>query len=46
MPNLDNLMEQLAEVTNSNKEGTVTFTPLDMQQVYCQTEFRPNTANL
>ena len=46
MPNLDNLMEQVAETINSEKEGEIRFTSLDMMYVYSQTELHPETARL
>ena len=44
MPNLENLMEQVAEIINSEKEGEVRFTSLDMMYAYGQTELHPETA--
>ena len=44
MPNLDNLMEQVAEIINSEKEGKVRFTSLEMMYAYGQTELHPETA--
>ena len=44
MPNLDNLMEQVAEIINSTNEGDVRFNSLDMQYGYGQTELHPDTA--
>ena len=44
MPNLDNLMEQVAEIINSTNEGSVRFTSLDMQYAYGQTELHSDTA--
>ena len=44
MPNLDNLMEQVAEIMNSTDEGEVRFTSLDMKYAYGQTELHPETA--
>ena len=44
LPNLDNLMEQVAEVINDEKEGEVRFTSLDMLHAYGQTELHPETA--
>ena len=44
MPNLDNLMEQVAEIINREKEGEVKFTSLDMMYAYCQTELHLETA--
>ena len=45
MPNLDNLMEQVAEIINSTNEGDIRFTSLDMQYAYGQTELHTGTAN-
>ena len=44
MPNLDNLMEQLAGIINGGTEGKVLFTSLDMQYAYGQIELHPETA--
>ena len=44
MPNLDNLMEQIAEIINNDAEGEVLFTSLDMLYAYGQTELHPTTA--
>ena len=44
MPNLDNLMEQVAEIINDEKEEEVRFTSLDMMYAYGQTELHPETA--
>ena len=44
MPNLDNLVEQVAEIINDEKEGEVRFTSLDMLYAYGQTELHPETA--
>ena len=44
MPNLDNLMEQVAEIINDGNEGVVRFTSLDMSYAYGQTELHPDTA--
>ena len=44
MPNLDNLMKQVAEIINSKDEGEVRFTSLDMKYAYSQTELHPETA--
>ena len=46
MPNLDNLMEQVAEIKNDEKEGEVRFMSLDMLYAYGQTELHPETARL
>ena len=43
MPNLDNLMEQVAEIINGEIEE-VQFTSLDMMYAYGQTELHPETA--
>ena len=44
MPNLDNVMEQVAEIVKSKSERSVRFTSLDMQYAYGQTELHPDTA--
>ena len=44
MPNLDNLMEKVAEIINSEKEGEVRCTALDMMYANGQTELHPETA--
>ena len=44
MLNLDNLMEQVAEIINGGTEGEVRFTSLDMQYAYGQTELHPDPA--
>ena len=44
MQNLDNLMEQVAEIKNRTNEGEVRFTSPDMQYAYGQTELHPDTA--
>ena len=40
----DNLLEQVAEIFNSNEEVTEVFTSLDMLYVYGRTELHPDTA--
>ena len=37
-------MEQVADIINSEKEGEVRFTSLDMMYAYSQTELHPETA--
>ena len=44
MPKLDNLMEQVAEITNSDNTGEVLFTFLDKLYAYGQTDLHPDTA--
>ena len=44
MLNLDNLMEQVAEIINSDNSGEVLFTSLDMLYAYGQTDLHPDTA--
>ena len=44
MLNLDNLMEQVAETTNSDNQGEVLFISLDMLYAYGQTELHKETA--
>ena len=44
MPNLENLMENIAESVNEDKEGEVTFPSLDMLYAYGQTILYPDTA--
>ena len=44
MCNQDNLMEQIAEIIISGKEGEVRFTSLDIMYVYGRTEFHPETS--
>ena len=44
MPNLDNLMEQVAEIINSDNQGEIMFTSLDMLDANGQTELHPETA--
>ena len=44
MPNVDNLMEQVAEIINDENEGVVIFTSLDMAYAYGQTELHPDKA--
>ena len=44
MPNLENLMENIAEIVNENKEGEVMFSSLDMLYAYGQTLLHPDTA--
>ena len=44
MPNLDNLMEQVADIKNSEQEGEVRFTSLDILYAYGQTELHSETA--
>ena len=44
MPNLEKLMENIAEIVNEDKEGEVTFSSLDMLYAYGQTLFHPDTA--
>ena len=44
MPNLDNLIEQVAEIINSDNSGEVLFTSLDMLYAYRQTDLHPDTA--
>ena len=44
MPNLDILMEQVAEEINDEKEGEVRFMSLDMLYANGQTELHPETA--
>ena len=46
MPNLNNLMEQVVEIINTNEKRTVMFTSLEMLYVYGQTELHPETANI
>ena len=44
MPDLESLMDKIAEVINSKQEGEVFFTSLDMQYAYGQTQLHPETA--
>ena len=44
MPNLESLMEKVAETVNNNKGGEVLFTSVDMQYAYGQTTLHPETA--
>ena len=44
MPNLDSLMEKIAEIVNREQEGDVLFTSLDMLYAYGQTTLHPETA--
>ena len=44
MPNLENLMENIAEIVNEDKEGEVMFSSLDMLNAYGQTLLHPHTA--
>ena len=46
MPNLENLMEQVADIRNSTNEGEIRFTSLDIQYPYGQTELHTDTANI
>ena len=46
MPNLDSLMEQVAELLNSAEEVKVLFSSLDMLYAHGQTEPHPETAKL
>ena len=41
MPNLDNLMEPVAEIINSDNQGEVLFTSSDMLYAYGQTDLHP-----
>ena len=43
MPNLDNLLGQVAEIINEENEGEVGFTTLDRVYAYGQTELNPDT---
>ena len=43
IPNLDKLLEQVADTISANEEGTVMFTLLDMLYAYRQTELHPDT---
>ena len=44
MPNLESLIEKVAETVNDNKGGEVFFTSVDMQYAYGQTTLHPETA--
>ena len=44
MPSLDNLLEQVTGIINTNEEGTAMLTMLDMLYAYGQTELHPETA--
>ena len=44
MPNLESLMEKVAEIVNDNNDGEVFFTSLDMQYAYGQTIIHHETA--
>ena len=44
MPNLESLMEKVAEIVNDNKDDEVFFTSLDTQYAYGQTILHPETA--
>ena len=44
IPNLDNLMQQVAEIINTKNEGEVRFTSLDLLNANGQTELHPETA--
>ena len=44
MPNLDCLIEQIAEIINESWEGEVIFTSLDMNYAYGPTDLHPETA--
>ena len=44
LTNLDNLMDQVAEIINSTDEGEVRFTSLDLRYAYGQLELHPETA--
>ena len=45
MPNMENLLEQVAGIVNSKEDGIVRFTSLDMLYAYGQTELHPETAS-
>ena len=45
MPNLESLIEKVAEIVNDNKGDEVFFTSLDMQYANGQTTLNPETAN-
>ena len=44
MPNLESLMEKVAEIVNNNNECEVFFTSLDMKYAYGQTILHHETA--
>ena len=44
MPNFDNLMEQVAEIIDSENDGEVRVTSLDMLYAYGQTQFHSEPA--
>ena len=44
MPDLENLMDKIAEIKNGKEEGEVFFTSFDMLHAYGQTVLHPNTA--
>ena len=44
MPNLDRLMEQVAEIINEQGEGEVIFASLLVRYAYGQTDLHPETA--
>ena len=44
MPDLENLMDKIAEIINGKEEGEVFFTSLDMLYAYGQTVLHPKTA--